>query len=65
MPQSSLSGNKYVFDNSQYFYYKVHLDYDKQEYQVFNMNPNQTIYLNDGGRAGTLQPIKWYEYVNP
>ena len=65
MPQSSLSGNKYVFDNSQYFYYKVHLDYDKQEYQVFNMNPNQTIYLNDSKRAGTLQPIKWYEYVNP
>ena len=65
MPQTSLSGNKYVFDNSQYFYYKVHLDYEKQEYQVFNMNPNQTIYLNDGQRAGTLQPIKWYEYVNP
>jgi hypothetical protein len=65
MPQSSLSGNKYVFDSSQYFYYRVHLDYDKQEYQVFNMNPNQTIYLNDGERAGTLEPIKWYEYVNP
>ena len=29
------------------------------------MNPNQTIYINDGQRAGTLQPIKWYEYVNP
>jgi len=65
MPQSSLPGNKYVFDNSQYFYYRVHLDYTNQEYQVFNMNPNQTIYLNDGERAGTLQPIKWYEYVNP
>jgi hypothetical protein len=65
MPQSSLSGNKYVFDKSQYFYYRVNLDYDKQEYQVFNMNPNQTIYLNDGERAGTLEPIKWYEYVNP
>ena len=65
MPQSSLSGNKYVFDSSQYFYYRVHLDYDSQEYQVFNMNPNQTIYLNDGERAGTLEPIKWYEYVNP
>ena len=65
MPQSSLPGNKYIFDGSQYFYYRVKLDYEKHDYQVFNMNPNQTIYINDGQRAGTLQPIKWYEYVNP
>jgi hypothetical protein len=65
MPQSSLSGNKYSFDNSPYFYYRVELDYEKHEYQVFNMNPNQTLYLNDGERAGTVIPIKWYEYVNP
>jgi hypothetical protein len=65
MPQSSLPGNKYIFDGSQYFYYRVELNYEKHDYQIFNMNPNQTIYLNDGQRAGTLQPIKWYEYVNP
>ena len=65
MPQSSLPGNKYIFDGSQYFYYRVKLDYEKHDYQVFNMNPNQSIYINDGQRAGTLQPIKWYEYVNP
>jgi hypothetical protein len=65
MPQSSLPGNKYIFDGSQYFYYRVKLDYEKHDYQVFNMNPNQTIYINDGQRAGTLEPIKWYEYVNP
>ena len=65
VPQSSLSGNKYIFDGSQYFYYRVELDYEKHDYQVFNMNPSQTIYINDGQRAGTLEPIKWYEYVNP
>ena len=65
MPQSSLPGNKYVFDGSQYFYYKVELDYEKHDYQVFNMNPNQHIYDATGQRAGTTEPIKWYEYVNP
>jgi hypothetical protein len=65
MSQSSLSGNKYVFDGSQYFYYKVELDYEKHNYQVFNMNPNQIIYDSFDQRAGTVVPIKWYEYVNP
>ena len=65
MPQSSLSGNKYSFDNSKYFYYRVELDYEKHDYQVFNMNPNQPIYDITEQRAGTTEPIKWYEYVNP
>jgi len=54
-PQAKL-GNKYVFDNSQYFYYTVKLDYDTQTYQIFNTN---------GQRLGTNIPIKWFEYVNP
>jgi hypothetical protein len=49
-------GNKYAFDNTQYFYYTVKLDYEKQTYQVFNTY---------GQRLGTNIPIKWYEYVNP
>ena len=57
VPQSSLSGDKYNFDNLTYFYYQVKLDYDKRTYQVFN-----TI---TGNREGTPLPIKWYEYVNP
>ena len=65
MPQSSLSGNKYSFDNSPYFYYRVELDYEKHDYQVFSMNPNQSIYDSTEQRAGTTVPIKWYEYVNP
>ena len=65
VPQSSISGDKFVFDSTQYFYYRVELDYEKHNYQVFNMNPTQTIYSNLGGRAGATIPIKWYEYVNP
>jgi hypothetical protein len=65
MPQSSISGNTFIFDSTKYFYYRVELDYEKQNYQVFNMNPEQTRYSDFGGRAGATIPIKWYEYVNP
>jgi hypothetical protein len=65
VPQSSITGDKFVFDSTQYFYYRVELDYEKHNYQVFNMNPTQTLYSNLGGRAGATIPIKWYEYVNP
>ena len=65
MPQSSIVGDKFTFDSSQYFYYRLELDYEKQNYQVYNMNPTQTLYSNLGGRAGATIPIKWYEYVNP
>jgi len=52
----SVGQGKYNFDNTQYFYYTVKLDYPTQTYQIFNTN-NQ--------RLGTNIPIKWYEYVNP
>jgi len=52
----SIGQGKYNFDNTQYFYYTVKLDYLSQTYQIFNTN-NQ--------RLGTNIPIKWYEYVNP
>jgi hypothetical protein len=58
-PQANLPSvgqSKYNFDNTQYFYYTVKLDYSTQTYQIFNTN-NQ--------RLGTNIPIKWYEYVNP
>ena len=64
-PQSEISGNKYSFDSSSYFYYQVDLDYDKREYQVLNINPYTADYHQFGERAGTPEPIKWYEYVNP
>ena len=65
MPQSSIVGDKFTFDSTQYFYYRVELDYEKQNYQVFSMNRYQTEYSNLGERAGATIPIKWYEYVNP
>jgi len=65
MPQSSISGNTFIFDSTKYFYYRVELDYEKQNYQVFSMNRDQTEYSNLGERAGATIPIKWYEYVNP
>jgi hypothetical protein len=56
-PQSDLSdGLRYNFDNTQYFYYTVKLDYPSQTYQVLNTY---------GQRMGTNIPIKWYEYINP
>ena len=56
-PQVNLSrNNKFYFDNTQFFYYTVKLDYDTQTYQVLNTS---------GQRVGTNIPIKWYEYVNP
>lgn len=58
-PQSdipSIGQAKYSFDNTQYFYYTVNLDYQSQTYQIFNTR-NQ--------RLGTNIPIKWFEYVNP
>ena len=66
VPQSEIIGNKYVFDNTKYFYYRVQMDYEKQTYQVFNMN-NPQLYGGLNRRVGTTAktPIKWYEYVNP
>jgi len=65
MSQAEITGDKFSFDSSQYFYYRVDLDYEKHTYQVFNINPHQNIYDSMGQRAGSGIPIKWYEYVNP
>lgn len=54
-PQALIKGNKYGFDNTQYMYYTVKMDYITQTYQVLNTY---------GQRLGTSLPIKWYEYVN-
>ena len=57
-PQSSLS-QKFNFDKEEYFYYKVSLDVNNYEYEVFNIYGTQN-------RVGTLiDNINWYEYVNP
>jgi hypothetical protein len=66
-PQSSFSGpNVYDFNKSQYFYYKVFLDYLNYEYTVYREIPNGAnsfSYFRVG--EGSTNPINWYEYVNP
>lgn len=57
-PQCNLP-NKYQFDSREYFYHKVVLNYENKTYEIFD---GQNI--ND--RIGTIiNPMKWYEYVNP
>ena len=53
-PQSIIP-NKFNFNTSQYFYYKVELDYSDFTYSVYDYN---------NIRVGTDSSIKWYEYVN-
>ena len=57
-PQSTIQGNKYIFSSSDYFYYRVELDYLTHSYEVYDI-------INPTDRVGGTIPIKWYEYVNP
>lgn len=57
VPQSQLTGNKFLFEQKDFFYRKVKLDYDTFTYQIYNVITNS--------REGDGTPIKWYEYVNP
>lgn len=57
-PQSTLPGNFYSFNNSDYFYYKVKLDYTQKNYEVFSTVTNNRV-------GDEINPIIWYEYVNP
>jgi len=53
--------NKFIFDRSKLFYNKVVLNYQNKTYKIFN---GQNTIVDD--RIGTdMNPIKWYEYVNP
>ena len=58
-PQSTLTigGSQYSFKSEDYFYFKVKLNYSDRTYEIFDTG---------GVRVGTnLNPIKWYQYVNP
>jgi len=49
----------FTFNSSEYFYYKVKLDYNSKTYEMFStINPNQLVGVEE-------TPIVWYEYVNP
>lgn len=56
--QDLITPNKFQFNNADYFYYKVNLDYSNKTYEVFSTSTQQRV-----GDATT--PIIWYEYVNP
>jgi len=65
-PQSTFSlPNKFNFNKSQYFYYKLELDFTNFEYQVYKEIPqqNQAPILQRVGDS--VNVIKWYEYGNP
>lgn len=59
-PQGRLS-EKFRFNNEDYFYYLVDLNYEDYTYEIKLQNP---FVINT--RVGIKSsPIKWYEYVNP
>ena len=57
-PQSTIQGNKFIFSSSEYFYYRVEMDYLTHSYKVYDI-------VNPTDRVGGTVPIKWYEYINP
>lgn len=57
VPQSQLTGIKFLFDQKLYFYRKVTLDYSNFTYKLYDMIT--------GSRVGNGTPFAWYEYVNP
>jgi hypothetical protein len=61
-PQSILSGiNKFSFNQENYFYYKVVLDYTDYTYRIYDINDPLNVF-----EVGTsTNPINWYEYINP
>ena len=60
-PQSTLSGvNKFNFNQSLYYYYKVILDYSDFTYRIFDINTGTDVLVGDSNN-----PINWYEFINP
>ena len=61
-PQSTFNGeNRFNIDKSEYFYYKYQLNYQTNQYEVYEYDNG----VGNLQRIGTTNPIKWYEYVNP
>lgn len=56
--QDLITPNKFQFNNADYFYYKVNLDYDNKTYEVFSTSTQLRV-------GDSASPIIWYEYVNP
>lgn len=56
--QDLINPSKFQFNNSDYFYYKVDLDYSNKTYEVFSTSTQLRV-------GNSASPIIWYEYVNP
>jgi hypothetical protein len=56
--QDLITPSKFIFNNADYFYYRVDLNYSNKTYEVFSTTTNTRV-------GDNLTPIKWYEYVNP
>lgn len=56
--QDLITPNKFQFNNADYFYYRVDLDYSNKTYEVFSTSTQQRV-------GDSASPIIWYEYVNP
>ena len=56
--QPQITPTRFNFLGSEYFYYKVKLDYTTKTYEVFETSTNTRV-------GDSPNPIKWYEYVNP
>ena len=56
--QDLITPNKFQFNNADYFYYRVDLDYSNKTYEVFSTSTQQRV-------GDSTSPIIWYEYVNP
>jgi hypothetical protein len=56
--QDLITPNKFQFNNADYFYYKVNLNYDNKTYEVFSTSTQLRV-------GDSASPIIWYEYVNP
>lgn len=58
-PQSTITGDKYNFDQEKYFYYKVKLDYNDFSYKMYDISNSNMLQVGD-----ETNPIKWYNYFN-
>jgi len=57
-PQPNITPTKFNFLSSEYFYYKVKLDYTTKTYEALSTSTNTRV-------GDQVTPIKWYEYINP
>jgi len=56
--QDLIIPNKFQFNNADYFYYRVNLNYNDKTYEVFSTSTLARV-------GDSSSPIIWYEYVNP